>query len=52
MFIKKMYITIFIDKKSASALKNLTKKFRHHFLIVKIPNWQDSYTTYLKISAN
>ena len=42
----------FFNKKFVSALKFSTKFFRLHFLIVKSPNQQDSYTTYPKISAN
>jgi len=48
---KKMYVVIFLDKKLASICKFLAEKLRLNFLIVKSPNWQDSYTTYSKISA-
>ena len=47
-----MRITIFIDKKFVSTLKYLTKKSHSNFLIVKSSIWQDSYTTYSKLSAN
>ena len=56
-FLKRSMIKIdapkdFFDKKFVTVLKFSTKFFRPHFLIVKSPNWQDSYTTYPKISAN
>ena len=52
MCIKKMSVMNFFIKKSISTLKILTKKFRFNFLNVKSSNWQDSDTTYFKLSAN
>ena len=49
---KKMLITILPNKKPASTKIFLAKKFHGIFLIATSPNWQDSYTTYPKISAN
>lgn len=52
MLIKKMLTTIYIDKKFASALKNLLKKFPLQFSIAESSNYQDLHTTYSEISAN
>ena len=49
---KKMHITIFPNKKSICTKIFLIKKFHLNFLIAESPDWQDSYTTYPKISAN
>ena len=49
MTIKKTAILNFINKKFASTFKFLAKKSRPKFFIAKSSNWQDSYTTYLKI---
>ena len=47
-----MPIIIFLNKKSARTKIFLTKKFHLTFLIAESSNCQDSYTTYLKLSAN
>ena len=52
MSIKKMPITIVLNKKFIKHEKMLTKKFGSNFLIVKSLNWQDLHTTYSKLSAN
>ena len=49
MTIKKTTILNFIDKKFARPFRFLTKKLCLKFFIAKSSNWQDSYTTYLKI---
>ena len=46
-----MPITLFPNKKSANTKIFLTKKIHLTFLIAASANWQDSYTTYPKISA-